>query len=105
MEQLAPRALEPDITKDHARRVAEKTLELSLKSPARYAGQCGELGQVPFAPHVRAHCIERAADAARLHKCGRGNCGQCGHREVEYRPWRSIAMKNVTPGTAVSQIG
>ena len=83
LQQLAARALEPDVAKRGMRRLAEKHLELALKCSARHAGRRRQIDHGPVAADVGAHGIERAPDAARQQVASsRGGEGGCSWRGV-----------------------
>jgi hypothetical protein len=65
LQELAARAVEPDVAQRGMGCLAEKHLELALKCSARHAGRRCQIDHGPVAAHVGAHGIERAPYAAR----------------------------------------
>ena len=66
-QQLAPRAVEPDVAQRLVRALAEEGLELPLQRTGGQAGRCGKLGDADVALDGPLHEIERTPHRARQH--------------------------------------
>ncbi len=82
LQQFAARGLEPDITQRCAGCLADEFPELALQRAAGQARGLGEFHHAPVTPDIRAHRIERAADAARQQSRARISVGTCIHEGI-----------------------
>jgi len=71
LQQVAPRAIEADVTEHRLRRFANKTHELPLQGARGDARDLSEFRDPPLMADIGVHHIQRAANAARQERRGR----------------------------------